>query len=196
MNLKEYLSYYKVKSQREEKLSRNDVAGRIVSIGQLPSFSAALFLYHSNFLSNRRYRWEWRRYTRGRKAEEVAKGQGNGWGIKFACFASRLLASTYSLCPSSVVSSFSQSLIKVQLQVKLKHDNVAVREGERERGDLLAVAYPFLLFFLRWPNLSSCVPIVPHHLRASRRSLAAELLNTRLSGVPLLTCTLVFLSCK
>jgi len=58
MNLKEYLSYYKVKSQREEKLSRNDVAGRIVSIGQLPSFSAALFLYHSNFLSNRRYRWE------------------------------------------------------------------------------------------------------------------------------------------
>ena len=118
----------------------------------------------------------------GRKAKEVAKGQGNGWGIKFARFASRLLASTYSLCPSSVVSSFSQSLIKVQLQVKLKHDNVAVREGERERGDLPAVAYPFLLFFLRWPNLSSCVPIVPHHLRASRRSLAAELLNTRLSG--------------
>jgi len=58
MNLKEYLSYYKVKSQREEKLSRSDVAGRIVSIGQLPSFSAALFPYHSNFLSNRRYRWE------------------------------------------------------------------------------------------------------------------------------------------
>lgn len=54
MHLKEYLSYYKVKSQREEKLSRSDVAGRIVGIGQLPSFSAVLFPYHSNFLSNRR----------------------------------------------------------------------------------------------------------------------------------------------
>lgn len=52
--LKEYLSYYKVKSRREEKLSRSDVAGRIVGIGQLPSFSAALFPYRSNFLSNRR----------------------------------------------------------------------------------------------------------------------------------------------
>lgn len=52
--LKKYLSYYKVKSQRKEKLSRSDVAGRIVGIGQLPSFSAALFPYHSNFLSNRR----------------------------------------------------------------------------------------------------------------------------------------------
>lgn len=30
-----------------------------------------------------------------------------------------------SLCSSSDVSSFSRSLIKVQLQVKLKHDNVA-----------------------------------------------------------------------
>lgn len=51
--------------------------------------------------------------------------------MEFARFASRLLASPYSLCPSSVISSFSQSLIKVQLQVKLKHDNVAVRKKER-----------------------------------------------------------------
>lgn len=75
MYLKEYLSHCKVKSQREEKLSRSDVAGRIVDIGQLPSFSAALFPYHSNFLSNR----GWMRKEKTVQ-EEGAGGRRKGGG--------------------------------------------------------------------------------------------------------------------
>jgi len=44
MNLKEYLSYYKVKSQREEKLSRSDVAGVLSALANYLPFPLRSFL--------------------------------------------------------------------------------------------------------------------------------------------------------
>lgn len=135
--------------------------------------------------------------------ERDRRRKRNEWGMEFARFASRLLASTYSLCPSSVVS-FSQSLIKVQLQVKLKHDNVAVevkkkeRTGEKgsakERRNWRSLSlsplfmYPFLLLLLL---LLLPLPLLPvtelKQLRSDRlepfanssKEFYRELLNAR-----------------